>query len=369
MQVLVTGSRGFIGKNLLECLGRMDGIKVDVFNRDDALSSLEPKVEAADFIFHLAGVNRPKNPKEFHEGNSELTQQVANILIQKGEDTSILITSSTQVEYENDYGKSKLRGENALVEYAKVSGASVYIYRLPNVFGKWSRPNYNTVIATWCHNTACDLPIQVNDESVELNLVYIDDVVAHFVRHLDENGRAGVAYCDVSPLYKKSLGEIRDLLHEFKESRENLLVPRVGRGFERALYATYLSFLSTDNFSYELKGYEDERGTFYEFLKTVDSGQFSISTTAPGVTRGNHYHNTKNEKFLVIKGQASIKHRQIHGDEVIEYKVSDKRMEVVEMIPGYTHDITNTGESEMILLLWANEVFDRDEPDTFTKTV
>ena len=190
-------------------------------------------------------------------------------------------------------------------------------------------------------------------------------MVEHFVRHLDENGKKGIIYGEVSPVYKKSLGEIKDLLEEFRDSRETLVVPRVGRGFERALYATYLSFLPTDKFAYPLHGYEDERGTFYEFVKTLDSGQFSISTTAPGVTRGNHYHNTKNEKFLVIKGKASIKHRQILGDEVIEYIVSDKKMEVVEMIPGYTHDITNIGDEEMVLLLWANEVFDRERPDTY----
>jgi len=369
MKVLVTGSQGFIAKGLLENLGRIDGVMVDVFNRDDTLVSLEAKVKGADFIFHLAGVNRPEKTEDFYEGNRGLTQEIVRIAKLKKGKTPILMSSSTQVERDNDYGRSKLAGEKSLAEFAKVSGSPVYIYRLPNVFGKWSRPNYNTVIATWCHNIASNMPIQVSDESVELDLVYIDDVIQHFVRHLDENGRDGLSYCSVSPLYKKSLGEIRDLLQHFKESRKNLSVPRVGRGFERALYATYLSFLPTNAFSYELKGYQDERGTFYEFLKTIDSGQFSISTTAPGVTRGNHYHNTKNEKFLVIKGEASIKHRQIHGQEVFEYKVSDKKMEVVEMIPGYTHDITNTGESEMILLLWANEAFDRDAPDTYAKVV
>ena len=365
MKVLVTGSNGFIGKNLLERLGRMEEVSVETFDRNDALDTLASKVTDADFIFHLAGVNRPENPEEFYEGNADLTQKLVEVAGKSDKKPAILMSSSTQVERDNDYGKSKRAGEQALEDYARVSGATAYIYRLPNVFGKWSKPNYNTVIATWCYNITRDLPIEVNDESVELSLVYIDDVVEHFVRHLDENGREGVVYGEVSPVYKKSLGEIKTLLMAFKESRETLIVPRVGRGFERALYATYLSFLPTDKFAYELKGYEDERGTFYEFVKTLDSGQFSISTTAPGITRGNHYHNTKNEKFLVIKGEASIKHRQIHGDEIIEYKVSDKKMEVVEMIPGYTHDITNTGNSEMVLLLWANETFDRENPDTY----
>ena len=366
MKVLVTGSSGFIGKNLLERLGRMEDISVETFDSNDPLDLLTLKVSEADFIFHLAGVNRPKNPEAFYIGNTELTKRLVEAASQSSKKPAILMTSSTQVERDNDYGKSKLAGERVLESYARESGTTAYIYRLPNVFGKWSKPNYNTVIATWCYNITRDLPIEVSDESVALSLVYIDDVIEHFIRHLDENGREGVVvYGDVSPCYKKTLGEIKSLLIAFKESRNTLVVPHVGRGFERALYATYLSFLPTDKFSYELTGYEDERGTFYEFVKTLDSGQFSISTTAPGVTRGNHYHNTKNEKFLVIKGEASIKLRQIHGDEVIEYKVSDKKMEVVEMIPGYTHDITNIGESEMILLIWANEVFDRENPDTY----
>jgi len=365
MRVLVTGSKGFIATNVLEYLRRMVDIEVDVFSRDDKPSSLKPKVEEADFIFHLAGVNRPENPEEFYTGNSELTQCIVDILRNKKRNTPILMSSSTQVGRDNDYAKSKRMGEDALTSYAKESGSPAYIYRLPNVFGKWSRPNYNTVIATWCHNIVHGLPIRVDDESVELNLVYIDDVVNCFVGHLGEVGQSGAIYCDASPVYVKSLGKIRDLLRLFRDSRESLMVPHVGQGFERALYATYLSFLPTDSFSYELKGHADDRGTFYEFLKTIDSGQFSISTTAPGVTRGGHYHNTKNEKFLIIRGEASIKHRQIHGDEIIEYKVSDKKMEVVEMIPGYTHDITNIGDSEMVLLLWANECFDHNNPDTY----
>lgn len=365
MEVLVTGSNGFIGKNLLERLSRMEDVIVSTFSREDDIASLESKVQDADFIFHLAGINRPDNPEEFYEGNANLTKQLVEVAKRSAKKPPILMTSSTQVENDNDYGKSKREGETALETYAKETGTVSYIYRLPNVFGKWSRPNYNTVIATWCHNVTRELPIQVNNGSVELSLVYIDDVVNQFVRHLDENGRNGTVYAEVSPLYIKTLGGIKELLMGFKESRTELTIPRVGRGFERALYATYLSFLPTDKFSYELKGYEDNRGTFYEFVKTLDSGQFSISTTVPGITRGNHYHNTKNEKFLVIKGEASIKHRQIHGDAIIEYKVSDKKMEVVEMIPGYTHDITNTGDSEMVLLLWANETFDRDNPDTY----
>jgi len=365
VKVLVTGSQGFIGKNLIERLGRMDDIEIITFSKEDALEDLPSKLEDVEFVFHLAGVNRPENISEFYSGNSSLTQSIIETVQKMGKKIPILLSSSTQAEQDNDYGKSKKEAELSLEVYAKANDIATYIYRLPNVFGKWSRPNYNTVIATWCHNITHDIDIQINDENAKLTLVYIDDVVNQFVRHLDENVKTGANFPDVSPVYKKTLGEIRELLFAFKESRTELTVPRVGRGFERALYATYLSFFPTDKFSYELQGHKDDRGTFYEFVKTLDSGQFSISTTLPGITRGNHYHNTKNEKFLVIKGEASIKHRQIHGEKVIEYKVSDKKMEVVEMIPGYTHDITNTGDTEMVLLLWANEAFDRDNPDTY----
>jgi len=365
MNVLVTGSQGFIGLNLLERLSRIEGLNVSTFSRDDKDKALEKKVNSADFIFHLAGINRPKNVEDFYKGNRDLTQRVVQLAKDSGRKIPILISSSTQAAFDNDYGKSKQASESILETYAKENDSAVYIYRLPNIFGKWSKPNYNTVIATWCHNITRDIPLQVNDGSVALTLVYIDDVVEHFVRHLEESGRIGSLFPGVYPVYIKTLDEIKTLLEAFKESRITLSIPRVGKGFERALYATYLSFLPTNKFAYELKGYEDDRGTFYEFVKTLDSGQFSISTTVPGITRGNHYHNTKNEKFLVIKGEASIKHRQIHGDNIIEYKVSDKKMEVVEMIPGYTHDITNTGNDEMVLLLWANESFDRENPDTY----
>ncbi|WP_299873340.1 NAD-dependent epimerase/dehydratase family protein [uncultured Cocleimonas sp.] len=369
MKIGVTGSNGFIGKNLLENLHRIDGVEVITFTRSSTIDDLENFVNSADFIFHLAGINRPKDIQEFYQGNEALTQQLVNLLLKSGKKTPLLISSSTQVERDNDYGKSKLGSEIALQEYAEKSGAAVYIYRLPNVFGKWSKPNYNTVIATWCHNISRDIPIEISDKNIELDLVYIDDVIEHFIRHIDETGKSGISHEGVSPVYRESLGSISNLLSEFVKSRKSLLTPPVGRGFLRALYATYLSFLPTDKFAYEIEGYKDERGTFYEFLKTHDSGQFSISTSAPGVTRGNHYHNTKNEKFMVVKGEASIRLRQIHGDEVIEYKVSDQKIQVVEMIPGYTHDISNTGSEEMILLLWANEVFDREKPDTYFKEV
>jgi UDP-2-acetamido-2,6-beta-L-arabino-hexul-4-ose reductase len=363
MKVLITGSDGFIAKNLIEHLKRDEKTKLYLYNKTDSLDMLEAYVQEVDFIFHLAGVNRPKDIKEFYEGNSNLTKTITDMLIKAKKQTPILLSSSVQSELDNDYGKSKLEAENLLVKYAKQTSAKVFIYKLPNVFGKWSKPNYNSVISTWCYNIANDLEIQVNDKNVALNLVYIDDIVKSFISKLDT--KSNEQYYVIDTIYNKTLGEIEKLLYDFKNNRTNLIIPNVASGFERALYATYLSYLATDDFSYDLKGHKDDRGTFYEILKTLDTGQFSLSTTAPGIIRGNHYHHTKNEKFLVVKGEALIQFRHIVRNEIVEYKVSDKKMEVVEMIPGYTHNIKNTGGEEMVLFLWANETFDQDNPDTY----
>ncbi len=364
MKVLVTGSNGFIGKNLIERLSRIDNVDILKFDKNSTDNELTNYIEKADFIFHLAGVNRPEKIEEFYEGNSNLTAKITKIIENIDRKIPILISSSTQAKSDNDYGKSKLESEETLKKYAKKTGAPVFIYQLPNVFGKWCKPNYNSVVATWCYNTTHDIALQINDENVVLELVYIDDVVESFVTHL-ENKSSNYA-CHIGTIYKKSLAEISKLLQRFKESRNSLVIPKVGIEFERALYATYLSYLPTDKFSYELKGHSDERGTFYEILKTLDSGQFSISTTKPGdILRGNHYHNTKNEKFLVVKGEAIIELRNINNNEIIEYKVSDKKMEIVEMIPGYTHNIMNVSNEEMILIIWANEAYTHDKPDTY----
>ncbi len=367
MRVLVTGSDGFVGKNLIEKLSRIDDLEIVTFNRSDTVEDLTLIINEIDFIFHLAGVNRPENTDEFYVGNTELIKKIIVVLEKNDCNIPILLSSSIQAENDNNYGKSKSQAEEVLVIYAHNNNVPVYIYRLPNVFGKWCRPNYNSVIATWCYNLTHNLPIKINDENADLSLVYIDDVVDNFTNHLDFEGQAKVNdyYYRIDTVYEKKLIEIRDLLIEFGNSRKDLMVSEVGVGFERALYATYLSYFPADQFSYELSGHSDARGTFYEILKTFGSGQFSISTTKPGITRGNHYHNTKNEKFLVIKGEALIRLRQIHSDEIVDYKVSDKKMEVVEMIPGYTHNITNVGSSEMLFLIWANEVFDPDNPDTY----
>jgi len=363
VKILITGSNGFIAKNLIEHLKRDEVIKLYLYSKKDSIDILKAYVKEVDFIFHLAGVNRPENIDEFYKGNSDLTKTIIDILIKNNKNTPILLSSSIQSDLDNEYGKSKKEAEKLLLNYAKETNANIYIYKLPNVFGKWSKPNYNSVISTWCYNLANDLDIQVNDRNVKLNLVYIDDVIKSFLDKIDSKNNE--QYFEIDTIYNKTLGEIEDLLYKFKNNRRTLIIPNVASGFERALYATYLSYLSSDNFSYDLNGHKDSRGTFYEILKTLDSGQFSLSTTAPGIIRGGHYHHTKNEKFLVVKGKATIEFRHIVTNEKISYQVSDDKMQVVEMIPGYTHNIKNTGDEEMVLFLWANENYDDNNPDTY----
>jgi len=363
MKVLITGSNGFIAKNLRVTLAKMPQIEVLLYTKNDSIEKLENLIKEADFVFHLAGVNRPENPIEFYEGNSNITQTIVDIFNKHNKKIPILLSSSAQIGNGSDYAKSKEDAEKIIQKYSIENDVSCFIYRLPNVFGKWSKPNYNTVIATWCHNITRDIEIQVNNRDAELTLVYIGDVIHSFLRHLYVSQSKEIFY-EVNVVYKKTLGEIEKLLYMFKNSRQNLLIPNIAQGFERVLYATYLSFLPTDRFSYKLSGHEDARGTFYEILKTLDSGQLGISTTKPGITRGNHYHNTKNEKFLVIKGKALIELRDIFSKEIIQYNVNGHDLEIVEMIPGYTHNITNTGDDEMVLLIWANENYDPKAPDT-----
>lgn len=364
MEVLVTGAKGFIGKNLLERLSRIENLVVHSFDIDNKIEELEEYIDRVDFIFHLAGINRPENPEDFYKGNRDTIKVLTDLIESKKLKIPILVTSSIQVDRDNDYGKSKLQGEIFLKEYSKRNNVPVYIYRLPNVFGKWCRPNYNSVVATWCNNIANNLDIQISDRNISLTFVYIDDVVDSFVSHILEE-KEKKEYYEISITYIKTLGEIADLLYSFKENRKSLVIEKVGTGFERALYSTYLSYLPKDKFSYELTEHKDNRGAFVEILRTKDSGQFSISTSKPGITRGNHYHNTKNEKFLVIKGEAIIRFRHINSDEIIEYHVSDKKLEVVDIPVGYTHNITNVGNDEMVLVIWANELFDRENPDTY----
>ncbi|OGB20904.1 MAG: capsular biosynthesis protein [Burkholderiales bacterium RIFCSPLOWO2_02_FULL_57_36] len=368
MKVLITGANGFVGKNLSVRLSERLDIEVLPFTRDSSIDELRQHVGNADFIFHLAGVNRPTDPADFAAGNAELTQTLCELIAQSGRKIPIVYTSSIQAERDNPYGISKRRAETMLVDLANRSGSSVYIFRLPNVFGKWCRPNYNSVVATFCHNICRDLPIQVNDLNAEITLVYVDDVIHQFVQLMDGQINEGV-FAKVEPEYVTTIGKLADQILAFKQSRQTLVTERVGTGFVRALYATYVSYLPPAIFSYVVPQYSDPRGVFVEMLKTQDSGQFSYFTAHPGITRGSHYHYSKTEKFLVIKGEARFGFRHIITNEYYAIITSGSKPEIVETIPGWTHDITNIGEDEMIVMLWANEIFDRENPDTYVRPV
>lgn len=369
MNILVTGAAGFIGRNLCVFLNESGFENIIKITLEDNEQSLAEKVKSADFIYHLAGINRPKSDDEFKKGNADLTQQIINTLVETKRKTPIVLTSSIQAELDNPYGASKAGAELAITEYQEKTGAAAYIYRLPNVFGKWCRPNYNSAVATFCYNTVNDLPITIHNPDAALSLVYIDDVCQSFVSLLSNTLQSTEQYCYVKPVYQTTVGEVASLLGEFKESRESMITAAVGEGFVRALYSTYISYLAPAQFAYSVMRHNDERGTFVEMLKTKDSGQFSFFTAHPGVTRGGHYHHTKTEKFLVINGKASFKFRHIITDESYELIVDGEESSIVETAPGWSHDITNIGENELVVMLWANEIFDREAPDTFAKAL
>lgn len=368
MNVLVTGAKGFIGQNLCVFLNEAGYRNISTVTREDTKANILAKVKHADFIFHLAGVNRPENELDFKKGNTDLTALIINELMASGKKTPIVLSSSIQASVDNAYGVSKAEAENIVKLYQAETGAKTYIYRLPNVFGKWCRPNYNSAIATFCHNTINNLPITINNAQAALTLVYIDDVCKNFMRLLDPavvtSDRCDGDSCEISPTFQTSVGEVVELLKNFKNSRDTLITERVGSEFLRALYSTYVSYLKPEQFSYPVTRHTDARGTFVEMLKTQDSGQFSFFTAHPGITRGGHYHHTKTEKFLVIKGKASFKFRHIASDEFYELLVDGDESSIVETAPGWSHDITNIGDDDMIVMLWANEIFDRENPDT-----
>lgn len=366
MKVLVTGSNGFMGNNLRVHLSERKDIAVVTFSRDDNLGSLVSKLEGVDFVFHLAGVNRPKNVEEFTLGNSDLTSSLCQAIAQTKRPIPVVYTSSVQAELDNPYGQSKQAAEQALMDFSAQSGSPVYLFRLPNVFGKWCKPNYNSAAATFCYNVAHNLPIQINDATAKVRLVYVDDVIKHFISIMD-GALVEPGFSDVNPVYEVTVGDLAKQIQLFKDSRQSLLTEPVGTGFDRALHSTYLSYLEPEEFSYQLVKHEDPRGVFVEILKTKDSGQFSYFTADPGITRGGHYHHTKTEKFLVLKGNALFKFRQILTDEIYEIKTLGDVPQVVETVPGWAHDITNIGKDEMVVILWANEIFDRENPDTYAK--
>lgn len=364
MKVLITGANGFVGQNLCTHLAERQDVEVLRFTRDDDPALLPDLVSQADFVFHLAGVNRPQDPQEFVTGNADLTRALCETIIASGRQVPVLYTSSTQAELDNPYGASKRAAEQVLLELAANHGSPVQLFRLPNVFGKWARPNYNSAVATFCHNIARDLPIQINDPQARINLVYIDDVIEHFLAVLDGT-LSGEPFVAVEPQYSITVGELAIQLERFRDSRASLITESVGCGLVRALYSTYLSYVPPQRFTYEVPKYGDERGVFVEMLKTRDSGQFSFFTAHPGITRGGHYHHSKTEKFLVIKGKACFRFRHIVSGEFHELCTQGEQPEIVETVPGWTHDITNVGDEEMIVMLWANEIFDRERPDTY----
>lgn len=382
MKLLVTGAKGFIGKNLIATLNniRMEkdksfditkDIEIYEYDIDSSLELLETYCADCDFVFHLAGINRPKDQNEFMKGNFGFTSLLLDALKKHNNKCSIMLASSIQAVLDNPYGQSKKAGEELLLSYGSETGAKIYIYRYPNVFGKWCRPNYNSAVATFCNNIACGLPIHVNDRSTLMTLVYIDDVVTELLAmlkgeaHFDESG-----YCYVPATHSITLGEIVDLLYSFKASRDERSIPDMGAdSFSRKLYATYLSYLPEENFSYPLAMNIDKRGSFTEILRTLDRGQFSVNIIKPGITKGNHWHHTKNEKFIVVSGKAVIRLRRIDSDEVIQYHLNSAKIEAVDIPPGYTHNITNEGEVELVVFMWCNECFDPDKPDTYFEEV
>lgn len=369
--ILITGANGFVGKNLQLHLSERKDIQVRCFTRANTVDELPALLNGADFVFHLAGVNRPQDPAAFVVGNAGLTQALCTALAQvattTGRKVPVVFASSIQAAQDNAYGQSKRAAEDALFALQHEYGVPVHVFRLPNVFGKWARPNYNSAVATFCHNTARGLPITVNDPAASLTLVYVDDVVQRFIHLLDGADAAldAAGFATVAPQYSTTVGALSAQIQAFKESRNNLVTERVGTGLVRALYSTYVSYLPVEEFAYTVPQHGDARGVFVEMLKTPDCGQFSYFTAHPGITRGGHYHHSKTEKFLVIKGCARFKFRHMHTGETHTLDTSGEQAQVVETVPGWTHDITNIGSDELVVMLWANEIFDRERPDTF----
>lgn len=358
-----------MGKNLRVTLQQRQDIRLLCFDLHNDPAELYPLLDQADFVFHLAGVNRPQTPEEFTTGNTGLTEQICSYLAGQKKCVPLAITSSTQAGLDNAYGLSKRGAEEAVFAYGKEVGAPVHVFRLPNVFGKWCRPNYNSAVATFCHNIAHGLPIQVNDPNVVMKLVYIDDVVQTLCDLLAGKELKDGDFTLVEPVHTITLGAIVELITSFKDSREQRSIPNMADPFTKKLYATYLSYLPTDQFKYPLKMNVDDRGSFTEFIKTPDRGQVSVNISKPGITKGNHWHHTKNEKFLVVSGEGLIRFRKIGSDEIIEYHVCGEKLEVVDIPTGYTHNISNVGEADLVTVMWCNELYDPERPDTVFEAV
>jgi UDP-2-acetamido-2,6-beta-L-arabino-hexul-4-ose reductase len=382
MKILVTGAKGFVGKNLCAQLNNIksgkakwykvpaDDILVYEYDIDSDPAELEVYCKNADFVFNLAGVNRPQNPKEFMEGNFGFASTLLDTLKKYGNHCPVMISSSIQAELDNPYGESKRAGEQLMFDYSSETGAKVLVYRFPNLFGKWCRPNYNSAVATFCNNIANNLPIQVNDPNVTLRLCYIDDVVDELITALTGDEHREGKYCYVPVVHEVKLGEIVDLLNKFKEMPKTLGVPTVSDGFEKALYSTFLSYFPKEKFIYPVKMNIDPRGSYTELIRSEHNGQFAVNISKPGITKGQHWHHTKNEKFIVVHGRGLIQLRKLGTEEIIEFEVSGDNIQVVEMIPGYTHNIINLSQTEdLVTFMWANECFDPNRPDTYFEPV
>lgn len=382
MKVLVTGAHGFVGKNLCATLyniaagkdrshGMDPAIEVYEYDLDTDPALLDAYCRDCDFVFHLAGVNRPRDPAEFMTGNFGFTSTLLETLRRHGNTCPVMLSSSIQAALDNPYGLSKRSGEELLQNYGVETGADVLVYRLPNVFGKWCRPNYNSAVATFCHNIAHDLPIQVNDRAIQLTLVYVDDVVDELVRALKGTPTRDGDYCRVPVEHKVTLGEIVDLLYTFRDQPTTLLMPEIPyNSFAKKLYSTYLSYLPADKTVFDLKMNVDERGSFTELLRTASCGQFSVNISKPGITKGQHWHHTKWEFFMVVSGEGRIEQRKIGTNEVLTFDVCGDRIQAVHMLPGYTHNIINLSDTrDLVTVMWANELFDPNKPDTFFEKV
>lgn len=365
MKILVTGAKGFVGKNLIAELNNRGYTQIFEYDRDTDRVFLDAYTGECDFVFHLAGVNRPQDESEFDSGNRGFTHELLEHLERHQNTCPIVVSSSTQAEKDNPYGVSKKAGEEEVFAHAKATGAKVMVYRLPNLFGKWCRPNYNSVVATFCHSITRDLEITINDPNAKLNLCYIDDLLYEFMNALEGNPTKNGPYCYVPTMYNICLGELAVLLRGFRKSREDLSIPNMQDELVKKLYSTYLSYLPTDKFSYDLKMNCDNRGSFTEFIKTPERGQVSVNISKPGITKGNHWHHSKNEKFLVVSGKGLIRFRKIDADEIIEYKVNGDKLQVIDIPPGYTHSIINIGDGDLVTIMWANELFNPDKTDTY----
>lgn len=363
--VVITGANGFVGKNLVSDLEATTNYNLLKITRDTDEQTKKKYLLQADSLVHLAGVNRPQKVEEFKEGNVDLLKEILNILKNNPKNPNVILSSSSQVERDNLYGKSKLEGEKLLENFSKDEGNRVYIYRFPNLFGKWCKPNYNSVIATFCYNIARNKEIHINDENVELKLNYIDDVIKEIKKAIENSPTMLKGHPTVPNVYRVKLGEIVELLQFFKQTRIDKSLPDLSDNFEKDLYSTYLSYLPEDEFSYPLKMNIDNRGSFTEIIKTPDRGQVSVNISKPGITKGNHWHHTKNEKFLVVSGKGVIRFRKPYEKNIIEYYVSGDKLEVVDIPVGYTHNIENLGEEDMVTIMWVNEIFDPEKPDTY----